>query len=90
MAEVKKTGDIIDQLREHAFYMHPHDSAKLMEEAANELEALLDEIKRHLLKKSMWRNNCAKLVGIMMPFAMLMKPNEIDDLKIIIQEISYD
>ena len=90
MTEVKKTGDIIDQLREHAFDMHPHNSAKLMEEAADELETLLDEIKRHLFKKSMWRNNCAKLVGIIMPFAMLMKPNEIDDLKIMIQEISYD
>lgn len=90
MAEIKKTGDIIDQLRKHAFDMHPHDSAKLMEEAADELETLLDEIGRQLLKRSMWRNNCAKLVGMMMPFAMLMKPNEIDDLKITIEEISYD
>ena len=49
-----------------------------------------DGVSYNLFKKSMWRNNCAKLVGIIMPFAMLMKPNEIDDLKIMIQEISYD
>lgn len=89
MAEIKKTGDIVDQLRERAFEMHPHSSSKLMEEAADEIELLLDQIRHLLSDKNIWRNNCSKLVGMMLPFAMLMKANEIDDLKIMIQEISY-
>lgn len=82
-----KSGHIVNELREHAFDMHPHSSGKLMEEAADELETLLDQVERLLSDKNMWRNTCSKLIGMMLPFSMLMRPDEIDDLKIILEEI---
>ena len=56
----------------------------------DELETLLDQVERLLSDKNMWRNTCSKLVGMMLPFGMLMKADEIDNLKIILEEITID
>ena len=42
------------------------------------------------LERDLWRNTCSRLIGMMMPFALLMNQDEMNDLKIILQEISQE
>lgn len=49
-----------------------------------------DEIERLRHESQMWRNTCTKLVGMMLPFSLLMQENEREELKIILQEAQHE
>lgn len=51
--------------------------------AANEA---VDEIERLRKESDLWRKTCTKLVGMMLPYSLLMKPNEQEELTIILKE----
>ena len=48
------------------------------------------ELEQVKAERDLWRNTCSRLIGMMMPFALLMNQDEMNDLKIIIQEISHE
>jgi len=45
-----------------------------------------DEIERLKVNQDMWKRTCAKLVGMMLPYSLLMTENEREELKIILNE----
>jgi len=45
-----------------------------------------DEIERLRSKEQTWRLTCSKLVYMILPFSLLMKPQEQEELKVILQE----
>jgi hypothetical protein len=47
-----------------------------------------DEIERLKVNQDMWKRTCAKLVGMMLPYSLLMTENEREELKIILNEAS--
>ena len=46
----------------------------------------LEIVRKVGANRDMWRNTCTKLVGMMLPFSLLMKPNEQEELIIILRE----
>lgn len=50
-------------------------------EAADEIESLR-------INQDMWKRTCAKLVGMMLPYSLLMTESEREELKIILNEAS--
>lgn len=50
----------------------------------------LDIVRKVEANRDMWRNTCTKLVGMMLPFSLLMKPNEQEELTIILREATFD
>ena len=52
----------------------------------NQFDEAADEIERLRSKEQTWRLTCSKLVYMMLPFSLLMKPQEQEELKIILQE----
>ena len=46
----------------------------------------LDIVRKVEADRDLWRNTCIKLVGMMLPFSLLMKPNEQKELTIILRE----
>jgi hypothetical protein len=47
-----------------------------------------DEIERLRVNQDMWKKTCAKLVGMMLPYSLLMTESEREELKIIFSEAS--
>jgi hypothetical protein len=47
-----------------------------------------DEIERLKVNQDMWKRTCAKLVGMMLPYSLLMTESEREELKIILSEAS--
>lgn len=47
-----------------------------------------DEIERLKVNQDMWKRTCAKLVGMMLPYSLLMTENEREELTIILNEAS--
>jgi hypothetical protein len=47
-----------------------------------------DEIERLRVNQDMWKRTCAKLVGMMLPYSLLMTESEREELKIILSEAS--
>jgi len=47
-----------------------------------------DEIERLKVNQDMWKRTCARLVGMMLPYSLLMTETEREELKIILQEAS--
>jgi hypothetical protein len=47
-----------------------------------------DEIERLTINQDMWKRTCAKLVGMMLPYSLLMTESEREELKIILNEAS--
>jgi hypothetical protein len=45
-----------------------------------------DEIERLKVNQDMWKRTCAKLVGMMLPYSLLMTESEREELKIILSE----
>ena len=50
----------------------------------------LDIVRKVEANRDIWRNTCTKLVGMMLPFSLLMKPNEQEELTIILREATFD
>ena len=66
--------DIVTRLREH---QNPHYP---LDEAADEIERLRAE-------SQMWRNTCTKLIGMILPFSLLMRDEERKEIAIILGEV---
>lgn len=45
-----------------------------------------DEIERLQKESDLWRNTCTKLVGMMLPYSLLMRDDERKELTIILKE----
>lgn len=50
----------------------------------------LEIVRKVEANRDMWRNTCTKLVGMMLPFSLLMKPNEQEELTIILREATNE
>ena len=47
-----------------------------------------DEIERLQVDRDIWKNTSAKLIGMMLPYSLLMNETERQELKIILQEVT--
>jgi hypothetical protein len=45
-----------------------------------------DEIERLQNKSDLWRNTCIKLIGMILPYSLLMRDDERKELAIILKE----
>ena len=50
----------------------------------------LEIVRKLEANRDLWRNTCTKLVGMMLPFSLLMKPNEQEELTIILREATNE
>jgi hypothetical protein len=44
---------------------------------------MMDEVQK-------WKSTCSKLIGMMLPYSLLMNETEREELKMILEEISLD
>lgn len=75
--------DIVTRLRALISDLRKTVPQTLMIEAADEIERLRAE-------SQMWRNTCTKLIGMILPFSLLMRENEREELKIILGEAIHN
>ena len=47
-----------------------------------------DEIERLKVNQDMWKRTCSKLIGMMLPYSLLMTESEREELTIILSEAS--
>ena len=71
------TDDIVKYLRLSQTRFNRHA------EAADEIERLQNE-------SDLWRNTCRKLIGMMLPYSLLMRDDERKELAIIFKEAVDD
>ena len=52
------------------------------------IEDLMIELATARTGRDMWKNTSAKLIGMMLPYSLLMNETERQELKIILQEVT--
>ena len=57
-----------------------------LEDAMRQALKAADEIERLRADRDMWKRTCTKLVGMMLPFSLLMNKTEQEELQIILAE----
>lgn len=50
----------------------------------------LEIVRKVEANRDLWRNTCTKLIGMILPFSLLMKPNEQEELSIILREATNE
>jgi hypothetical protein len=73
---------LLDDYAPHLKFGNHQDWCKalgIMEEAADEIERLRAD-------RDIWKRTCTKLVGMMLPYSLLMNKTEQKELQIILEE----
>ena len=73
--------DIVTRLRLWASVTEGDHVIEELHRAADEIESLRGN-------QDIWKRTCAKLVGMMLPYSLLMTESEREELKIILNEAS--
>jgi len=79
--------DLIDVFREtFAGVMTVEDTMRLTLRLHKQINDASDEIERLRNESEMWRNTCTKLIGMILPYSLLMRDEERKEIAIILGE----